>query len=208
MVNETIPTSIQWVDKWANQLPIWPANPLDLVNKEAKQIGDKLWTVFHKGIIGNFVWLIAKVAWYPDPFTWKGGSPVVIKPEVKIENQTNTPTIQTEDSWLFGKFTGIMWNIWNKVEIAWEKAIDKATGAMNKWLETAEKVWEQAINKAQEVAIETTSNITWTLTDFVKLEDPKKDEVIVKNIEWTASIPVDFFPKDHNNSTTTEQKAA
>lgn len=187
MVDGTNQTSTQW----AGQLPIWSANPLDLVNEKTPQSNNALWAVKPKSFIDNIIRLIAKMTWNPDPFTWKGhivattkpevSTPTqAIAPEVKLENQPVTATAQAvvkaEEWWLFGKFTWILENIWNKVEIAWEKALWSATNAVNKWLETAWAVWEQAVNQAQQVAKQATENVN----EFVKLEEPKK--------EWATSI--------------------
>lgn len=199
MANETIPTSIQW----AGQLPVWSANPLDLVDGKTAQ-SNATWTIKHENFLDKIIRLIAKITWNPDPFTWKASSVVAPKTEntnttqnissgLKPENQTSAVSTQTEEWWLFGKFTSTLTDIWNVVENlwndtlwkattvvnkwlekagqAWEKVVSKATNVVNEWLVKAEQAWEKVVNKAK-VA---TKQATDTVTDFVSLEEPKKE---------------------------------
>ncbi len=205
MVNEQITASIESVDK----LPVWQSNPLNLVNGETTQNNNQPWAVKHKSIIDNVVWLIAKITWNPDPFTWKWNITVTPKtetnvvtqtatPEFKPENQTTTTPVKAEESGLFGKFSSTLTNIWNAVEILWNKAVWEATNVVNKgleaagevwektvwtatnvvnkWLETASEVWGQAISQAQQVAKQASDDVN----NFVKIEEPKK--------EWSTNI--------------------
>ena len=196
MVNDTIPTSIQW----AGQPPVWSANPLDLVNEKAAQNNNQLWTVWNKSFLDKLIGLIAKITWNPDPFTWKADI-IAPKPEIaaaaqntipEANNQPTTDAVKTWEGWLFGKFTSTMTNIWNTVENLWNKAVWEATNVVNKWLdtagtvwekalgsatnvvskglETAGKVWEKAVNEAQKTVQKATDNVN----EFVKLEEPKK----------------------------------
>jgi len=214
MVNESIPTSVQWADQQA----IWWPNLSDIVTQTTPKADNAVWANAHKGIFDTLIGFIAKLSWNPDPFTWKGGvtstsqsvpTATVTTPtttaEFKPENQTTTAPVKTEDGWLFGKFSSTLTNLWNAVESLGEKALGSATNAVNKWLENAGKAWEQAINKAQNVATQTTGNISSTLTDFVKLEDVTgaKNTTDDKPAEVTPG-PDYFFPK--NNNVTTEVK--
>jgi len=200
MLNEQASTSIQWMDQQTN----WWSNPFNLVNEKTPQTGNAVWAVWHKSAIDLIASFIARISWNPDPFTWEGSVTVTPKSKFQVITQTTTPVINTPtqtttapvtstDWWLFGKFSSTLTNIWNVVEnlwnkavweatnvvnqglekagTVWEKALWSATDVVNKGLNTAWNVWEQVLNKAQEVAATTTD----TVTDFVKLEEPKKE---------------------------------
>lgn len=200
MVNEQITASTQWVD----QLPVWQSNPLNLVNGETTQNNNQPWAVKHKSIIDNIVWLIAKITWNPDPFTWKWNITSTAKPEANVvtqtvspefkpENQTATIPVKAEESWLFGKFESTLTNIWNAVENLWNKAVWEATNVVNKGLEAAGTVWEKTLwtatnvvskgletaGKVWEQVVNQTQQVAKQATDdvnsFVKLEEPKKE---------------------------------
>ena len=206
MVNETVPTSIQW----AGQPPVWSANPLDLVNEKAAQNNNQLWAVWNKGFLDKIIGLIARMTWNPDPFTWKGGVVPAPKTGIAMENKIVAPEAKQDGQvtadvagGLFGKFTSAITNIWNTVENLWNKAVWEATNVVNKWLdtagtvwekalgsatnvvskglETAGKVWEQAVNQAQQVAKQATDNVN----EFVKLEEPKKQQ---EAVSWNTSV--------------------
>lgn len=204
MLNETPTTSVQWMDWQA----VWPANPLDLVNEQSTEKSDGVQWNEHKSIVDKIVWLIAKLTWNPDPFTWETNvsttaAPKVkewdynqtVSPEYKAEAQTQTtnPEIKQEsqtntannEEWLFGKFSWwlvkVLDSVWDKVENLWDKALWGAVNAMAEWLKKAEEMWDKAIDKAQNV-VENTSQ--W-VSDFVKLEDePTEVKVEENKTEW------------------------
>lgn len=184
MLNETPTTSVQWMDWQA----VWPANPLDLVNEQSTEKSDGVQWNGHKSIVDKIVWLIAKLTWNPDPFTWEANISTTAKPEVKewSSNQTSTPefkaeaqtqTVSNEESWLFGKFSWwlvkVLDSVWDKVENLWDKALWGAVNAMTEWLKKAEEIWDKAVDKAQNVVEKTNQ---W-VSDFVKLEDKKEVEI-------------------------------
>lgn len=157
MVNWTNQTSTQWEVK--------STNPLDLVNKETIQNDIQPWAK-HKGIIDNVVWLIAKITWNPDPFTWKWNITTTAKTDANIvtqtaaaefkpENQTATTPVNAEEWGLFGKFnstlTNIWTNIWNAVENIWNKAVWEATNVISKGLETAGTMGEKTLGTATNI---------------------------------------------------------